>query len=52
MEPNRQIRDVPLAKGYEVHYQQFVGGHNYVSWRGTFADGLLALVGKVPSGKP
>jgi len=34
-----------LAKGYEVHYQQFVGGHDYLSWRGTFADGLIALIG-------
>jgi enterochelin esterase family protein len=46
LEPSRQMRDVLLAKGYEVHYQQFVGGHDYLSWRGTFADGLLALIGK------
>jgi enterochelin esterase-like enzyme len=40
------MRDVLLAKGYEVHYQMFVGGHDYVNWRGTLADGLLALIGK------
>ena len=34
-----------LAKGYEVHYQENVGGHDYLSWRGSLADGLLALVG-------
>ncbi len=45
LEANRQLRDVLLAKGYEVHYQQFVGGHDTVSWRGTIADGLLALLG-------
>jgi hypothetical protein len=39
------MRDVLLAKGYEVHYQQFVGGHDYLSWRGTFADGLMDLIG-------
>ena len=44
LESNRQLRDVLLAKGYEVHYQQPVGGHDTVSWRGTFADGLLALL--------
>jgi enterochelin esterase-like enzyme len=44
LEANRQLRDALLAKGYEVHYQQFVGGHDTVSWRGTLADGLLALL--------
>ena len=34
-----------LRKGYEVHYQMFVGGHDYLSWRGTVADGLIALAG-------
>jgi len=46
LEWSRQMRDVLLAKGYEVHYQQFAGGHDYLSWRGTLADGLLALIGK------
>ena len=49
LEPSRHMRDVLLAKGYEVHYQQFVGGHDYLSWRGTFADGLLALIGRAPA---
>jgi enterochelin esterase family protein len=39
------LRDVLLAKGYEVHYQQFVGGHDGLSWRGLFADGLIELLG-------
>jgi enterochelin esterase-like enzyme len=46
LETSRHMRDVLLAKGYEVHYQQFVGGHDYLSWRGTFADGLIALIGR------
>jgi enterochelin esterase-like enzyme len=45
LETSRDIRDVLLAKGYEVHYQQFVGGRDYLSWRGTFADGLIDLLG-------
>lgn len=45
LETSRQMRDVLLAKGYEVKYQQFVGGHDYLSWRGTLADGLIALIG-------
>jgi enterochelin esterase-like enzyme len=43
--PNRNLRDVLLAKGYEVHYQEFNGGHDYLSWRGTLADGLILLMG-------
>ena len=45
LEPSRHMRDVLLAKGYEVHYQENVGGHDYLSWRGSLADGLIALVG-------
>lgn len=44
LETTRHLRDVLLAKGYEVRYQQFVGGHDGLSWRGTLADGLIALL--------
>lgn len=43
--PNRNLRDVLLAKGYEVHYQEFDGGHDGLSWRSTLADGLILLMG-------
>ena len=45
LESTRHLRDVLLAKGYNVHYQQFVGGHDGLSWRGTLADGLIVLLG-------
>jgi len=41
---NRHLRDVLLAKGYRVHYLEFNGGHEYLSWRGTLADGLMELL--------
>ena len=46
LESNRHMRDVLLAKGYEVQYQEFIGGHDYLSWRGLLADGLIALLGQ------
>jgi enterochelin esterase family protein len=46
LEATRTLRDMLLAKGYEVHFQQFVSGHDDLSWRGTFADGLITLLGQ------
>lgn len=42
----RTLRDALRAKGYEVHFQEFAGGHDYLSWRGALADGLIALLGE------
>jgi enterochelin esterase-like enzyme len=52
LETSRDMRNVLLAKGYEVHYQQFVGGHDYLSWRGTLADGLIDLIGSSNNRRP
>jgi enterochelin esterase family protein len=47
---NRHFIDILKAKGYDVHYAEFSGGHFGLSWRGTFADGLVALIG-LPQGE-
>lgn len=43
---NRHLRDVLKLKGYEVDYAEFNGYHIGECWRGSFADRLIALVGK------
>ncbi|QDT52634.1 Enterochelin esterase [Caulifigura coniformis] len=42
----RHLRDVLTAKGYDVQYAEYAGGHGYVYWRHTFANGLIALLGR------
>ncbi len=43
---NRHFRTVLQAKEYPVHYVEFLGGHDFVCWRGSIADGLIYLIGK------
>jgi enterochelin esterase family protein len=45
LEHNRHLRDVLRAKGYEVFYHEFPGGHDRLTWRGSLADALIELVG-------
>ena len=43
---NRHFRDVLHAKGYSITYHEYVGGHSDLNWRGGFAEGIVALIGK------
>nr|WP_253944264.1 alpha/beta hydrolase-fold protein [Pseudogemmobacter hezensis] len=46
LETSRILRDTLRLKGYETHWREYAGGHDYVIWRGALADGLIALFGK------
>jgi enterochelin esterase family protein len=46
LDANRELRDVLQAKGYDVRYSEYNGGHDQVCWRGTFGDGLACLLGE------
>jgi enterochelin esterase-like enzyme len=37
---NRHMRDVLVAKGHDVLYREFQGGHDYPCWRESFSAGL------------
>jgi enterochelin esterase-like enzyme len=47
---NRHLRDVLQARGYKVNYSEYNGGHDWSCWRGSLADGLMALIGKESAG--
>jgi len=49
---NRRLHDVLVAKGYPVTYSEYNGGHDMLCWRGSLADGLIALVGKQKEKQP
>jgi enterochelin esterase-like enzyme len=43
---NRAMRDALRSRGYPVDYAEYTGSHDYLNWRRTFADGLLAVAGR------
>jgi enterochelin esterase-like enzyme len=40
---NRHLRSVLQAKGYELHYDEQMHGHDSMPWQGLLAEGLRAL---------
>jgi enterochelin esterase family protein len=45
LETTRTLRDVLRSKGNVVFYNEFAGDHDYINWRGTFANAMIALYG-------
>ncbi len=41
---SRNLRDVLLAKSYDVQFVVFPGNHDYLSWRATLPDALIFLL--------
>jgi enterochelin esterase-like enzyme len=48
---NRRMRDTLRDRGYPVVYAEYTGGHDYVNWRRTFADALIAVFGVTQAGR-
>jgi enterochelin esterase family protein len=42
---NRHMRDVLRAKGYEVIYREYSGGHDYSSIQNPLFDALPLILG-------
>ena len=45
LEANRRMRDALAGRGYPLRYVELPGGHDYLRWRDTLADGLIELLG-------
>lgn len=46
LDASRRMAPLLQEKGYDVTYQEYMGGHNYYAWRDDLADGLIALFGR------
>jgi enterochelin esterase-like enzyme len=48
----RRMRDTLVERGYPVTYLEYPGAHDYVNWRRTFPEALIALLGGDQPGGP
>ena len=39
--PDEAIRGLLNANGYKVHYNLYCGEHEFISWQGEIANGLI-----------
>jgi len=52
IEENREVRDLLRAKGFDVDYREFCGGHDYAHWRDALVAGAAALLGPAAAHGP
>lgn len=45
LDSNRHMRNVLVAKGYDVSYREYDGGHDYACWCDSQAEALIHLLG-------
>jgi enterochelin esterase family protein len=45
IDTNIKLRDVLIEKGYNVDFEYFNSGHDYLCWGETLANGLISLIG-------
>lgn len=41
---NRHMRDVLIAKGYQVTYQEYAGGHDYMCWQDILPEEITSVL--------
>lgn len=41
MTAHRRFRDVLIEKGYRINYEEYIGGHDMICWRGSIVNQLL-----------
>jgi len=46
LEANRHLRDVLRAKGYDLTYAEYAGGHGHANWQVTLPEELVGLLGR------
>jgi len=42
--PNRMLRDVLAARGYDLAYEEYSGGHDLIQWRATLPRALESVM--------
>lgn len=43
---NKSFSDYLISQGYDVYFEEFGSGHDYLYWGETLADGLIHLIGR------
>ena len=41
---NHRLEESLRAKGYDILFSEYIGGHSYANWQGTISGGLIFLL--------